>query len=147
MIVNDPGNKRLPAGRDVYYVGVPDIFAPGYLGWDRDAPTKRPRVYLDVIFQEDASRDRRTSMIGELEFVNKGDADGLDIVDSKVDDGESALEMIYEEDTGETPELEMELSINSGSKSNGELKPKNHKWWGHRKLIDIGTGTPITQRS
>ena len=78
-------------------------------------------------------------MIGELEFVNKGDADDLDIVDSKVDDGESALEMIYEEDTGETPELEMELSINSGSESNGELKPKNHKWWGHKKIKGIDT--------
>ena len=78
-------------------------------------------------------------MIGELEFVNKGDADGLDIADSKVDDGESALEIIYEEDTRETPELEMELSINSGSESNDELKPKNHKWWGHKKLKGIDT--------
>jgi len=82
-------------------------------------------------------------MIGELEFVNEEDADGLDIVDSKVDDGESALEMIYDEDTGETPEIEMELSINSGSESNAELKPKNHKWWGHRK--PTGTDTPAKE--
>ena len=66
-IVNDPGNKRMPAGRDVYYVGVPDLFAPGYLGWDSGKPTKRPLVYLDVIFQEDAGKDRRTLMInGQL---------------------------------------------------------------------------------
>ena len=61
MIVHDPKDKRDLSGRDVIFVGVPDGYAPGYLGWDPDRPNKRPRVYLDVVFQEDARLDKQAT--------------------------------------------------------------------------------------
>ena len=53
--------KCLLRGKTVYYMGVPDGFGPGFLGWDASKPTAYSRLYYNVTFQEDARIDRHIS--------------------------------------------------------------------------------------
>ena len=50
--------KCMLRGRTVCYMGAPDGFGPGFLGWDASKPTAHPRLHYNVTFQKDARIDR-----------------------------------------------------------------------------------------
>ena len=78
VVVVDPGGKRQLSGRDLFYVGVPDNFAPGILCWNLSAPKKRPRVFNSYSFQEDAKLDRWRASDGRGPAQLAGDSDAED---------------------------------------------------------------------
>ena len=106
MVVNEPGDKRELKGRDYYYVGVPDDFAPGYLAWDLSRPLERPRVVLNVVFQEDAQIDSTESFVkasydSSLESDDAGDMDVTSSKDVDLEMNEGALSGT-DNDSGDT---------------------------------------------
>jgi len=65
--------KCVLRGKDVYYMGVPDGFGPGFLGWDASKPTAHPRLYYNVTFQEDAHIDRHMKENAPADAHNESD--------------------------------------------------------------------------
>ena len=103
-------------GRTVYFLGVPESFGPGYLGWDKEKPTKHPRVFYNVSFQEDAQENE--SVEHEEIELSSSDADSGDN-DDVTDDGED-IGTVVDADMGPAPEPSPTLAIETASDSSGE---------------------------
>ena len=82
-------------GRSVHYVGVPDNFGPGYLGWDADKPMAYPRVYFNVTFQEDARTDRPDKEVMTADSSSEGEvvSDVMDPEETVSDGADTSTEM------------------------------------------------------
>ena len=65
--------KCVLRGKSVYYMGVPDGFGPGYLGWDANRPTAHPRLYYNVTFQEDARIDKEMEVQDAADTTSESD--------------------------------------------------------------------------
>ena len=74
--------KCVLRGKNVYYMGVPDGFGPGFLGWDASKPTAHPRLYYNVTFQEDAHIDRHMKENAPADAHNESDVASDDEAES-----------------------------------------------------------------
>ena len=90
-------------GHSVYFLGVPEGFGPGYLGWDKNVPTKHPKVYYNVSFQEDAG-ENSTDGEDAPECLESADSD-TEADDSEAVDGGDAIDDVADIDMGPAQEL------------------------------------------
>ena len=113
-------------GHTVYFMGVPDNFGPGYLGWDKAKPTKHPKVYYNVSFQEDANENST----GEEDIPELTDPDTENDDNSEVaSGGETIGEITDGADMGPAPELSSPSDIevlSDSSDTSAAGKEKDH---------------------
>ena len=112
-------------GRSVHYMGVPDEFGPGYLGWDPMVPNAHAKVYFNVTFQEDAKEDRvRNGSAHDETDSDSADTSDIDLVDT--DGGAGA-----DTNMGPVAELSEPSSEGSSSEDASEQSEKEQKDWKH----------------
>ena len=126
-------------GKSVHYMGVPEGFGPGYLGWDADNPTAHARLYYNVTFQEDARIDRRPSEskapdsssesedVSDIEEITISDDAGVDTNMGPV----SELSDISSNESGSDEDIEEEAK-----KESGDWKQPSHE-------VNMGDGEAL----
>ena len=128
--------KCVLRGKSVYYMGVPDGFGPGYLGWDANRPTAHPRLYYNVTFQEDARIDKEMEVQDAADTTSESDtASDVEGVTTPGNAGDDT-------NMGPVPELS-ELSGDESSSEddvNKEEVDERDSWKQPSHKINMGNG-------
>ena len=134
-------------GHAVYFLGVPEGFGPGYLGWDKNVPTKHPKVYYNVSFQEDAG-ENSTDGEDAPECLESADSD-TEADDSEAVDGGDTIDDVADIDMGPAQELSSAsdivlLSDSSDSEAEADKEENTSKRHdGPTRLVENDAGGNI----
>ena len=142
--------KCVLRGKDVYYMGVPDGFGPGFLGWDASKPTAHPRLYYNVTFQEDAHIDRHMKENAPADAHNESDVASDDEAESTHRDAGDNTNMgpvteqlkLTDDERGSDEEIPKLLETESSSDEveNEDVEDEQNNWKQPAHGVNMGDG-------